>query len=120
MRIYWTGTRLIKENDESPDLAITPDAAKILKNNLDLSVKFFEAHPFLCDIEKASGEKCDRCWSYSLSVGTFLHRPLLCDRCGTIAYRLINYETQGEIKTYAQCLECGWKSLSTASEEVKS
>jgi predicted RNA-binding Zn-ribbon protein involved in translation (DUF1610 family) len=43
-----------------------------------------------------------------------------CDRCGNTDYRLINYETQGEIQTYAKCLECGWKNLTTATEEIKS
>lgn len=32
-----------------------------------------------------------------------------CDRCGNTDYRLVNYETQGEIQTYAKCLECGWQ-----------
>ncbi len=30
---------------------------------------------------KASGEKCDRCWNYSTSVGESAEHPLLCDRC---------------------------------------
>jgi isoleucyl-tRNA synthetase len=29
----------------------------------------------------AEGEKCDRCWNYSTTVGTFEAHPLLCDRC---------------------------------------
>ena len=32
-------------------------------------------------IVKADGEKCDRCWNYSLSVGTFKDDPTICDRC---------------------------------------
>jgi Zinc finger found in FPG and IleRS len=39
----------------------------------DLTVK--------CTVKRAEGAKCDRCWNFSLSVGTFPHRPLLCDRC---------------------------------------
>ena len=30
---------------------------------------------------KADGHKCDRCWNYSLSVGTFVEDPTICDRC---------------------------------------
>ncbi len=30
---------------------------------------------------KADGTKCDRCWNYSLNVGSFELHPLLCDRC---------------------------------------
>ena len=29
----------------------------------------------------ADGEKCDRCWNYSTSVGSFADEPLICDRC---------------------------------------
>jgi isoleucyl-tRNA synthetase len=29
----------------------------------------------------ADGVKCDRCWNYSLNVGSFELHPLLCDRC---------------------------------------
>ncbi len=32
-------------------------------------------------IVKADGHKCDRCWNYSLSVGTFADDPTICDRC---------------------------------------
>jgi isoleucyl-tRNA synthetase len=30
---------------------------------------------------EADGVKCDRCWNYSLNVGSFELHPLLCDRC---------------------------------------
>ena len=30
---------------------------------------------------KADGAKCDRCWNYSLSVGSFADDPTICDRC---------------------------------------
>jgi isoleucyl-tRNA synthetase len=37
-------------------------------------------------IEKASGEKCQRCWNWSPFVGTFPDSPEICDRChGTLA-----------------------------------
>jgi isoleucyl-tRNA synthetase len=29
----------------------------------------------------AEGHKCDRCWNYSTTVGTFSDEPLICDRC---------------------------------------
>jgi isoleucyl-tRNA synthetase len=32
-------------------------------------------------LDKADGEKCDRCWNYSTRVGTISEHPLLCDRC---------------------------------------
>ncbi|MEM7591110.1 MAG: isoleucine--tRNA ligase [Cyanobacteria bacterium P01_A01_bin.83] len=30
---------------------------------------------------KADGDKCDRCWNYSTSVGSFADDPTICDRC---------------------------------------
>ncbi|MEO0408389.1 MAG: isoleucine--tRNA ligase [Cyanobacteria bacterium P01_A01_bin.135] len=30
----------------------------------------------------AEGEKCDRCWNHSPSVGKLAEHPLLCERCG--------------------------------------
>ena len=30
---------------------------------------------------KADGKKCDRCWNYSTSVGSFADDPTICDRC---------------------------------------
>jgi isoleucyl-tRNA synthetase len=32
-------------------------------------------------IARADGEKCDRCWNYSPTVGTHSEHELLCDRC---------------------------------------
>ncbi|OKH12718.1 isoleucine--tRNA ligase [[Limnothrix rosea] IAM M-220] len=32
-------------------------------------------------VQKADGHKCDRCWNYSLSVGSFDDDPTICDRC---------------------------------------
>ena len=32
-------------------------------------------------VVKADGEKCDRCWNYSVHVGESAEHPLLCDRC---------------------------------------
>jgi isoleucyl-tRNA synthetase len=32
-------------------------------------------------VAKADGEKCDRCWNYSVHVGESAAHPLLCERC---------------------------------------
>ncbi|HDZ02328.1 MAG TPA: isoleucine--tRNA ligase, partial [Nitrospirae bacterium] len=32
-------------------------------------------------IERAEGEKCQRCWNWSLSVGEYKDHPELCKRC---------------------------------------
>ena len=35
-------------------------------------------------VEKALGEKCERCWKYSPRVGASARHPTLCDRCVTV------------------------------------
>ncbi|MBV9389201.1 MAG: isoleucine--tRNA ligase [Chroococcidiopsidaceae cyanobacterium CP_BM_ER_R8_30] len=32
-------------------------------------------------VVKADGQKCDRCWNYSIKVGESIEHPLLCERC---------------------------------------
>lgn len=34
-------------------------------------------------IVKADGEKCERCWNYSITVGEFKDDPTICDRCNS-------------------------------------
>jgi len=35
-------------------------------------------------VERASGEKCARCWKHLTSVGTELAHPQLCERCARV------------------------------------
>ena len=35
-------------------------------------------------VEKADGEKCERCWTYEESVGSDSEHPTLCARCAAI------------------------------------
>jgi isoleucyl-tRNA synthetase len=32
-------------------------------------------------VERAPGEKCQRCWNWSTRVGSFADEPELCERC---------------------------------------
>ena len=48
-------------------------------------VKLVEAQGELTvDVQKAQGEKCERCWCYSETVGHDHDHPTLCDRCAAI------------------------------------
>ena len=35
-------------------------------------------------VEKAQGEKCERCWIYSTELGTDAAHPTLCPRCAKV------------------------------------
>jgi isoleucyl-tRNA synthetase len=58
---------------------------------------------FTVTVEHAEGQKCDRCWNYSTSVGTFEKHPLLCDRCETVI------EETAAAGTIAQSGDGSWK-----------
>jgi len=40
-----------------------------------------ESEPLGVGVVKADGEKCDRCWNYSVHVGESSEDPTICDRC---------------------------------------
>jgi isoleucyl-tRNA synthetase len=44
-------------------------------------VEVHEGDEFRVDVQKADGEKCERCWNYSTRVGEFDRWPTVCERC---------------------------------------
>ncbi len=44
-------------------------------------VEVSEGDAFKVVIQKADGEKCERCWNYSVRVGEFVEYPTVCERC---------------------------------------
>ncbi|MBK8465680.1 MAG: isoleucine--tRNA ligase [Chloracidobacterium sp.] len=44
-------------------------------------VEVHEGDAFRVEIQKADGEKCERCWNYSVRVGEFVEYPSVCERC---------------------------------------
>ncbi len=44
-------------------------------------VEVHEGDSFGVEIQKADGEKCERCWNYSHRVGEFTEYPTVCERC---------------------------------------
>ena len=55
-------------------------------------VEVQEADKLNVRIDKAAGEKCERCWNYSTHVGEFEKYPTVCERCA---------EALGEIENAA-------------------
>jgi isoleucyl-tRNA synthetase len=55
-------------------------------------VEVHESASFSVKIERADGEKCERCWNYSARVGEFEKYPTVCERC---------HEALGEIERAA-------------------
>jgi isoleucyl-tRNA synthetase len=44
-------------------------------------VEVREGAEFAVEIVKADGQKCERCWNYSIHVGEFNEYPTVCERC---------------------------------------
>jgi len=84
-RTYSTGSQIITESVESIKKSVagyyeTPVEIPpgLSPKTAKLSSKFSAT---CVGVTKANGEKCERCRNISLSVGSFLHHPTLCDRC---------------------------------------
>lgn len=64
------------------------EQVKALENELpaifivsDVAVEKADGTEITVEVTKASGEKCERCWSYSETVGHDHEHPTLCARC---------------------------------------
>jgi isoleucyl-tRNA synthetase len=49
--------------------------------------------PVVVQVSKASGEKCERCWNFSIHVGEDKNYPTVCERCSAVLQ-----EISGEIE----------------------
>ncbi|KAF7144763.1 hypothetical protein RHSIM_Rhsim04G0222400 [Rhododendron simsii] len=47
-------------------------------------------------VSRAEGSKCERCWNYSLQVGSFSEHPTLCTRC---------YNVVGSLASQQECFD---------------
>ena len=80
--LYATGdlAAFLKENDLATLLIVS--AVEVLETEApETAIKAEETAGLSIAVEQAPGEKCQRCWMYSTSVGTNAEHPDLCDRC---------------------------------------
>jgi isoleucyl-tRNA synthetase len=61
-------------------------SAEIADKSLDGSYKSAEIEGLEIKIEKAPGEKCQRCWNWSKAVGSFEEAPEICERCHKVIF----------------------------------
>lgn len=53
-----------------------------LRRDVEVTLSMFpDTSVTSIEIDKADGEKCERCWNYSIHVGASQERRLLCERC---------------------------------------
>jgi isoleucyl-tRNA synthetase len=61
-------------------------SVEIADKSLDGSYKSAEIEGLEIKIEKAPGEKCQRCWNWSKAVGSFEEAPEICERCHKVIF----------------------------------
>jgi isoleucyl-tRNA synthetase len=61
-------------------------AVEIADRSLDGSYKSTVIEGLEVKIEKAPGEKCQRCWNWSDAVGSFKEAPEICERCHKVIF----------------------------------
>ncbi|MGQ9569485.1 MAG: isoleucine--tRNA ligase [Thermodesulfovibrionales bacterium] len=61
-------------------------AVEIADKSLDGSYNSTEIEGLEIKIEKAPGEKCQRCWNWSEMVGSFKEAPEICERCYKVIF----------------------------------
>ena len=68
--------------DELRYLFITSQVELLESNAILQELPYTYQSPELAiGVVKADGEKCDRCWNYSIHVGESIEHPLICERC---------------------------------------
>jgi len=53
-------------------------------------VEVHEGDKFGVEIQHADGEKCERCWNYSIRVGEFAKWPTICERCNEALEQIVS------------------------------
>jgi isoleucyl-tRNA synthetase len=72
---------IIKEYEKELPLLFIVSQVKLLKEPLNDSILKSENTKIIVNVRNAIGEKCERCWLYSESVGTNNKHSTLCDKC---------------------------------------
>ena len=62
-------------------------AVEITNKGIEDSYKSLEVQGLEIKVERATGEKCQRCWNWSELVGTFKEAPEICERCYKIIFK---------------------------------
>ena len=65
-----------------PDKEFLKDKEELLQEVFIVSgVEINEGKEFNVEVAIADGEKCERCWMYSKSVGADKKNPTICHKC---------------------------------------
>ena len=65
--------------DENTGVVIP--STREVREDLAQAVQDAEVPGLAIGVDKAAGEKCERCWIYNTELGTDPEHPTLCPRC---------------------------------------
>ena len=69
-------------NADKDNYEFLKDKEELLQEVFIVSgVEVKEAEEFSVNVELADGEKCERCWVYSTTVGEDKENPTICKKC---------------------------------------
>ena len=96
-------------------IAAGATAHSVLERNLDqLRALFIVSHVELekdeqaetgaiaVTVAKADGEKCERCWNYSVHVGENTNYPTICERCSAVLTEIESSGATGQSDAASQ------------------
>jgi isoleucyl-tRNA synthetase len=63
---------------------LLPHAALLQKCCIVSAVTLICGDGLSVRVERAPGEKCERCWGYFTDLGTDAAHPALCERCAKV------------------------------------
>ncbi len=74
---------LNKEWDTVKEISIISEMDALQADSPEAGVRYSseEIENFTVQVEAASGEKCERCWTRSTTVGEEAEHPQICSRC---------------------------------------
>ncbi len=79
-------TFITKEWETLKEISIISELsrAETIENKVDNAFQSEEIPGLIIGVKPASGDKCERCWTRSLSVGENSEHPVICSRCCSV------------------------------------
>ncbi len=86
VEVYCDGElyNLLKDEEESLKTIFIVSQVKVIKGKCENAFVGESIKNICIKVQKAQGEKCERCWSHSVTVGQNKSHPTICERCAKI------------------------------------
>ena len=78
----------LKENEKDLVTLFIISDAKVSNGSADGAYKGEEVEGLSVKVSQADGDKCERCWMFSTTVGEDPDHPKLCRRCAEVVKKI--------------------------------